>query len=99
MPDPHHDPHGHLDRLAARAAADPYFLAAALHAYQKRHGLSDLALAAELHCDPSMLTSVRLCRAPRPGWKFAGDVAEVCVRFGCDAGALRRILESAGAQP
>jgi hypothetical protein len=95
MPDPRPDPHGHLDRLAARVADDPYFLAYSLALYQRLHALSDFALAAELHCDPSMLTPIRLCRAPRPGWKFAGDVAEVCVRFGCDRAALRKALEEA----
>jgi hypothetical protein len=34
------------DALAARAAAEPFFLASALAAYQQRHGLHDAALAA-----------------------------------------------------
>jgi hypothetical protein len=38
MNDPNPNP---LDRLAARCAADPFFLASALAAYQQRPGLDD----------------------------------------------------------
>jgi hypothetical protein len=95
MPDPRPDRSG-PDDLPRRQRRRQHYLSRPLAAYQRRHEVSDLDLAAELHCDPSALTLLRLCRAPRPGWKFAGDVAEVCVRFGCDAAALRRILEGMG---
>jgi hypothetical protein len=84
-----------LDRLGARVAEDPFFLAAALHAYQRRHGLSDFALAAELHCDPSALAGLRLCRRPVPeGARFDADLADIAGKFGCDRAALRRRREA-----
>jgi hypothetical protein len=91
----------YLGELAARVAVNPYFLAPALHAYQRRHGLSDLALAAELHCDPSALPYLRLCRRPVPeGGRYEVDVWVIAGRFGCDEGALRRVLEEArGGRP
>jgi hypothetical protein len=51
-----------LDALAPRCAADPFLLASALAAYQRRHGLDDAALAEVLGCPLSVLTHLRLCR-------------------------------------
>jgi hypothetical protein len=88
-----------LDDLAARVANNPYLLAFALALHQRRHDLGDLALAAELHRDPSALAGLRLCRRPAPGAGLSEeDVGAIARRFGCDARALRRILEEAGAQ-
>jgi hypothetical protein len=88
-----------LADLAARVADDPCFLASALAAYQRRHGLGDFALAAELHCDPSALAGLRLCRRPQPGAVgYEEDVAEIAGKFGCDRAVLRRVLGDAGAQ-
>jgi hypothetical protein len=88
-----------LDDLAARVADDPSFLASALTAYQRRHGLTDLALAALLHADPSALTLLGLCRAPRPGEEFDKDIGEIAGHFGCDAAALRTLLEETAGPP
>jgi hypothetical protein len=93
--DPRPEPHGNLARLAD----DPLLLAHPLALYQRRHGLGDLALAAELHCDPSALTLLRVCWMPRAGERFGADVAAVCGRFGCDRAALRRILEETSGPP
>jgi hypothetical protein len=88
-----------LDELAAHVADNPYFLAWALAAYQRRHRLSDLALAAALHCDPSVLLDLRLCRRPVPeGERFEEDVRVISERFGCDRAALLLILKEAGGQ-
>jgi hypothetical protein len=54
---------GPLDKLAARAAERPFFLASALAAYQKRHGLDDAGLCRLLGCPPAALTTLRLCRS------------------------------------
>jgi hypothetical protein len=87
-----------LDRLAARCAADPFFLASALAAYQQRHALGDAGLAAVLGCPVAMLTQLRLCRRPgaaTPGRTIEEDVATIAQRFGVDATALRRVVDEA----
>jgi hypothetical protein len=81
-----------LDYLARRAAAEPFFLARRLAAHQQARGLSDLDLAAELHCTAEALTMVRLCRAPREGADGAEDVRRVAERFGCDPARLAAAL-------
>ena len=90
-----------LDHLAARCAADPFFMASALAAYQKRHALDDAGLAAVLGCPLAMLTQLRLCRRPgaaSPGWTAEEDVAAIAQRFGVDGVVLRRVVaEVAGA--
>jgi hypothetical protein len=85
-----------LDRLAARCAGDPFFLASALAAYQLRHGLDDAALAALLGCAPDVLTQLRLCRRPAaalPSRTAADDVVEIAARLGLDTAALRLVVE------
>jgi hypothetical protein len=81
-----------LDWLARRAAAEPFFLACRLAAYQAQRGLSDLELADELRCTREALTMVRLCRAPRNGAEGVEDVRCMAERFGCDAGRLAPVL-------
>ncbi len=78
-----------LANLAARAAADPFFLAAPLAEFARSEGLDDAGLADALGCPMSDLTHVRLCRAPRPTPDdFRADVAAVATRFGLDPAAL-----------
>src|SRR5215813_11740132 len=50
------------DALADRVSSNPLFLASVLAAYQQRHGLDDVALAAVLGCSLDVLTGLRLCR-------------------------------------
>lgn len=76
-----------LARLAARAALDPTFLGYSLAAYQRRRGLSDAALAAELGLAVETLTHLRLCGAVRAG-SVAADVAAVAAKYGADPKAL-----------
>jgi hypothetical protein len=91
-----------LDSLAARVAADPFFLGSLLADYQRRHGLDEPALAALLRCSVAALASVRLCRKPgaaEPHRTAGQDIEDICRRFGCDAAALRRVVAEAGSRP
>ena len=78
-----------LARLAARAAADPHFLAHPLARYAAAAGLDDAALAARLGVPLAALDALRLCPAPRPGEGAAGYAARLRRKWpGLDAGAL-----------
>ncbi len=89
----------YLRRLAGRACGDPWFLGWALAAYQRRRGLDDAALAAELGCVPDVLVLLRLCRRPgtgEPGRTLQGDVEEIARRFAVEPAVLARIVKEAG---
>jgi hypothetical protein len=73
-----------LERLAARCASIPSFLAHPLAAYQRKHNLTDEALATVLGCTLDNLTRVRLCGLPRVE-SFAADCLLIADRFGCRA--------------
>jgi hypothetical protein len=80
--------------LARRASTDPFFLGHALAGFAARHGLDDAALAAVLGC-PAVLPSLYVCRRPgaaQPDRSAEQDIADICRRFGIDAGALRTTL-------
>jgi hypothetical protein len=78
-----------LVRLAAtRAAADPFFLAHALHQIATRRVWTDNDLAAGLACPVDALTMLRLCRMPRH-WE---DVQTIATGCGCDAAKLAALL-------
>jgi hypothetical protein len=95
MPDP--EP---LAALAAKAAADPFFLGWTVNRFQEQNRLSDAALAALLGIDPSVLPSLRLCRRPgAAGGAAAEDVRLIAARFGIDPAALGRVLAGAAAPP
>lgn len=88
-----------LRPLAERASTDPFFLGHAFAEYQRRHGLDDAALAAELGAnDTAVVVALRLCRRPgtAPDRTADEDVTEIARRFGIDAGALGRIVREAG---
>jgi hypothetical protein len=88
-----------LDALARRVSDDPFFLASALAAYQRRHGLDDAALADLLGCPVAALTGLRLCRMPGggdPGRSVGQDVRDVARHFGIDPAGLARVVEGAG---
>jgi Rrf2 family protein len=94
------EPRDRLDELAARVAGNPFFLAWALAVYQRPHRLTDLDLAAALHCDPSVLLDLRLCRRPVPeGERYVEDIGAIAGRFGCDRAVLQFILEETGRPP
>ncbi len=70
-----------LEHIATRCATDPTFLAFALAAYQRRHGLTDRLLADVLGCTLDILTRVRLCGMPRAAC-FSEDCRLIADKFG-----------------
>jgi hypothetical protein len=82
--------------LAARVAADPFFLASALAVYAHSEELDDVGLARRLGCSLEQLPLVRLCRAPRGD--HAGrreDVASIAGHYGLDEDALLEAVKRA----
>jgi hypothetical protein len=78
-----------LARLAARAEADPFFLAAPLAVFAQTEGLDDAGLAAKLGLPPERLPKLKLCRPPRPEPEhFTADVRQIAGHFGIDPDAL-----------
>lgn len=87
MPDP-------LEALAARAAADPFFLAWTLDAYAHSEGLDDAGLTAALGCPAQELAMLRLCRAPRTDPQdFWDDLTCIAERFGLDPQRLAEAVK------
>jgi hypothetical protein len=79
----------HLENMARRLEADPFFLACPLGLYQKSEGLSEEALAARLQCSREALMPVRLCRAPAcEEESFHDDIERIAARFSVNADAL-----------
>lgn len=81
-----------LSRAAERAEADPFFLAHALAAYRRRHGLTDEQLAARLGCSVGLLPRLGLCRRPAT----PAEVERVAERFGIAPAALAGAAGPAG---
>lgn len=82
-----------LKRLARRVENDPQFLACLLAEYAQSEGLDDAGLARELSGEEAILTSLRLCRAPRPeAADFRQDVRQIAEHFALDAVRLAEIL-------
>ena len=79
-----------LEQFAGQASARPFFLGFRLAEFAAREALDDAALAARFGCEESVLTSVRLCRAPRleSSAAFREDVLCIATRFGLNAAAL-----------
>ncbi|HXG11753.1 MAG TPA: hypothetical protein VNK04_18505 [Gemmataceae bacterium] len=83
-----------LERLAARVASEPFFLAAVLAAYAQSEGLDDAGLAAVLGCPVGELVMVRLCRAPRDEPSaFWEDVTCIAERFGMEPQRLAEVVK------
>jgi hypothetical protein len=78
-----------LERLAERAAQDPFFLACALNLFAASETLDDVQLAQNLNCTPETLVLVKLCRAPgsEPG-QFRKDIHRVASTYGIEEGLL-----------
>lgn len=72
------------ERLAERAAADPFYMASALSAYGQAEGLDAPALAEFLGCAPADLPRLAVCRKPGAigEGEFNADVARLVARFG-----------------
>ena len=78
--------------VRAAELRDTGLIASALAAFARRADLDDAGLAAVLRCDVTALMRVKLCRLPRAE-HWAGDLALIARRFGCDATALGRALD------
>ena len=82
-----------MERLIQAAELrDTGLIAGALAAYARRAALDDADLAALLRCDTAVLTRIKLCWLPRAE-QWAGDLALIAHRFGCDATALGNALD------
>jgi hypothetical protein len=87
-----------LWRAAERAAARPFFLAAALLPYAQAEGLSRAELAARLGCSPEALPRLLLCRQPHPDpGRFRTDVERLAAAFGLEAERLAATVRLAQA--
>ncbi|MFO0881801.1 MAG: hypothetical protein U0840_31270 [Gemmataceae bacterium] len=82
-----------LERLARRVESDPFFLAAALAAFQASARLDDQALAVKLGCTAEVLTRLRLCRMPAPTAPgFWDDTRHIAEHFSLDADVLAEVV-------
>lgn len=77
-----------LDRLAAKASRDSFFLGFALAAYQSRTGTTDADLARLLCCTVPQLAGVRLCRTPATD----EDVRRIAAKWVLSESGLRETL-------
>lgn len=69
-----------LEHFAARCAREPMFLAFALAASQRHHGLNDELLADALGCSLDILARLRLCGRPRVNC-YAADCRQVAEKL------------------
>ncbi|MGI8552839.1 MAG: hypothetical protein ACR2PL_18935 [Dehalococcoidia bacterium] len=84
-----------MDHAAARAAADPFFVAYALKRWQQSSGFDTLPLAAWLQLPAASLPRLALCRRPDPdGAAFPAEVAQIAVYTGCNAERLAGLLRA-----
>lgn len=85
-----------LDRLARRAESEGFFLASALAEFARSQRLDEPQLAQALKCSIETLTSLRLCRRPRPEPRlFKQDIDRIAVRYGVDAVVLAQAVRRA----
>jgi hypothetical protein len=79
----------HLEMLARRADADPFFLGCMLQQYARSEGFTEQQLMNVLGCSPESLTLLRLCRAPGgPSLQFQKGIEEISARFNINPGLL-----------
>jgi hypothetical protein len=84
-----------LARAAARAEAEPFFVASALAAYRALVGIDNARLADWLGCPNSNLARLALCRRPEGGSAMFGDeVRRIARHVGSDAGRLAHLLRA-----
>jgi hypothetical protein len=76
-------------RAYDEAAQRPFYLAHALVAYQRKHGLDDAALADFLGCFISSLPRLGLCRKP----ESREEVERVAWYAGCAPNQLAQVLD------
>ena len=84
-----------LRRAAARAEADPFFVAFALAAYRTLAGLDHSRLAAWLSCPAQNMARLALCRRPEGESAMFGDeVRRIASYVEGDAGRLAHLLRA-----
>lgn len=83
-----------LATMAARAAANPRFLAHRLAAFQRHQGLTDALLALVLAMPAEHLDRLRLCGVPTPE-RYAAEVARIAAAVGADPARLLDVLQTA----
>ena len=84
---------------AKRAAAEPFFVASALAAFQRRHRMSAARLATWLGCPDADLSKLALAPRPDPASpRFAAEVSCIAAAIGCDRDRLAELLTQAAAQ-
>lgn len=82
-----------LQRLAATAARDPFFLGMSLEQHRLRHQYSEPQLAEHLGLPPERLPELFLCRAIDPETEdFVEQVDQVASAFSCNASSLLKLL-------
>lgn len=85
-----------ITAFVRRVEGDPFFLASAMNEYAHSENLDDSRLAALLGCSVDTLSSVALCRRPRPEPSvFRHDVNRIAERFNVRADALAEIVRRA----
>ncbi|MGI8552348.1 MAG: hypothetical protein ACR2PL_16410 [Dehalococcoidia bacterium] len=84
-----------MDHAAARAAADPFFVAYALARFQQSSDLDDSALAAWLQMPASSLSRLALCWRPDPdGAAFLAEVGQIAESTDCAVERLACLLRA-----
>ena len=83
-----------------RLAAEPFLVASALAAYQRRHHLDADAIATWLGCSTGALQDLALCAQLNPtSPRFEAEVACLAGWLGCDAGRLADLLAAISRPP
>ena len=87
-------------RAAKRAAAEPFLVASALAAYQRRYHVKATTLAAWLGCPPASWSTLALCARPDPAAaRFQAEVQCIATAVGCDPERLAVLLEAVAQPP
>lgn len=90
--------HSAIGWAARRAEQRPFFLATALAAYRRSHGVAEDQLADLLNCPVKSLPALALCRRPDPSRSsFRSDVERIASFLGADGMRLARLLREVDA--
>lgn len=86
-------PHDSLQRAAAKASLDPFFLGHLLAFDSKGSRRSDAEIAKRLKCDAAQIARLALCRCPREdaAW-FRKDIEKIADFVGCDVSRLAQMV-------
>lgn len=82
-----------FEGLVRRMEGDPAFWAWALLRHRQQAGLTEAGQADRLHTSAEGLTTLAMCKTPRPGHRQE-DIAAVAKHAGADPDALAAILDS-----